>query len=467
MFLKWGYMAILITAPLGTGKTLKTIELIFEYLNQGREVYTNIIGLKITGVRNIESTPNDPFDWRDLPPESVLVYDEAHEHPAFAERDLLKNLKNEYYEDRLKEILKMPDISDTKRKSLYAEVEKEYSKFIKDRKEQILDIGLTMSMHRHFGQEVVLITQNPTKLNKDTLSNVTIHYVMRRKFGFEAANIWTFGEAMTTWGKSVADSALVKTYWKFPKHLYKFYVSSEKHNVKKYFPKKYFAYACIPLLIFGLGYSKARETGFMGLVPKAEQAQQIEQVPTDLPQAQIVTYTPEQQKQIDTKRAEFMGLTYEQYMDLQNPQAQDAKNLAVNQNSMDQIVNTYKADNPFDYSYLTPPPVTAHRVFSGCMNGVAYDTQGAILHDAPKDLCKRLLAGDRPFNPYKQPENVDSYQYASNEARGDENYKKAYLENIARLDAERHVKAQDAAVKTEQIPLGTPVPRDISGANSL
>lgn len=413
MFLKWGNMAILITAPLGTGKTLKTIELIFEYLNQGREVYTNIIGLKITGVRNIESTPNDPFDWRDLPPESVLVYDEAHEHPAFSERDLLKNLKNEYYEDRLKAIQKMPNLSDTKRKSLYAEVEKEYSKFIKDRKEQILDIGLTMSMHRHFGQEIVLITQNPTKLNKDTLSNVTIHYVMRRKFGFEAANIWTFGEAMTTWGKSVADSALVKTYWKFPKHLYKFYVSSEKHNVKKYFPKKYFAYACIPLLIFGLGYSKARETGFMGLVPKAEQAQQIEKVPTDLPQAQIATYTPEQKKEIDTKRAEFMGLTYEQYMDLQNPQAQDAKNLAVNQNSMDQIVNTYKADDPFDYSYMEAPPVTAHRVFSGCMNGVAYDTQGTILHDAPKDLCKRVMKGDRPFNPYKQSEQAVNYEYAS------------------------------------------------------
>ena len=442
-------MAILITAPLGTGKTLKTIELIFEYLNQGREVYTNIIGLKITGVRNIESTPNDPFDWRDLPPESVLVYDEAHEHPAFSERDLLKNLKNEYYEDRLKAILKMPDLSDTKRKSLYAEVEKEYSKFIKDRKEQILDIGLTMSMHRHFGQEIVLITQNPTKLNKDTLSNVTIHYVMRRKFGFEAANIWTFGEAMTTWGKSVADSALVKTYWKFPKHLYKFYVSSEKHNVKKYFPKKYFAYACIPLLIFGLGYSKARETGFMGLVPKAEQAQQIEKVPTDLPQAEIVTYTPEQQKEIDTKRAEFMGLTYDQYMDLQNPQAQDAKNLALNQNAIEQIVNTYNANNPFDYSYMQAPPVTAYQVFSGCMNGVAYDTQGTILHDAPKDLCKRVMKGDRPFNPYKQPEQAVNYEYASAK------------ENI---EIPNNPNPQEII---EPIPLDQKVPRVITGAHSL
>ena len=439
-------MAILITAPLGTGKTLKTIELIFEYLNQGREVYTNIIGLKITGVRNIESTPNDPFDWRDLPPESVLVYDEAHEHPAFSERDLLKNLKNEYYEDRLKAIQKMPDLSDTKRKSLYADCEKEYSKFIKDRKEQILDIGLTMSMHRHFGQEVVLITQNPTKLNKDTLSNVTIHYVMRRKFGFEAANIWTFGEAMTTWGKSVADSALVKTYWKFPKHLYKFYVSSEKHNVKKYFPKKYFAYACIPLLIFGLGFSKARETGFMGLVPKAEQ-----KASDNLAEAEIVqlSATDPTKVALDKKNAELMGLTYDQYIDLQNPQVQDQKNLAVNQNSIDQIASTYKADDPFDYSYLTPPPVTAHRVFSGCMNGVAYDTQGTILHDAPKDLCKRVMAGDRPFNPYKQPDHVVSYEFASAK------------ENI---EIPNNPNPQEIV---EPIPLDQKVSRVITGANSL
>ncbi|WP_228256512.1 hypothetical protein [Acinetobacter johnsonii] len=136
-------------------------------------------------------------------------------------------------------------------------------------------------------------------------------------------------------------------------------------------------------------------------------------MPTDLPQAQIVTYTPEQQKQIDTKRAEFMGLTYDQYMDLQNPQAQDEKNLALNQNSIDQIVNTYNANNPFDYSYMQAPPVTAYQVFSGCMNGVAYDTQGTILHDAPKDLCKRVMKGDRPFNPYKQPEQAVNYEFAS------------------------------------------------------
>ena len=49
----------------------------------------------------------------------------------------------------------------------------------------------------------------------------------------------------------------------------------------------------------------------------------------------------------------------------------------------------------------------------------------------------------------------------------DELYKKAYQENIARLDAERYAKSQDAQVKSEQIPLGTKPPSNITGAHSL
>lgn len=392
-------MAILITAPLGTGKTLYTIKLIFEYLNQGRPVYSNIVGLKIPGVINVESTSQSPFDWRDLPNDAVLVYDEAHEHPAYSERDLLKNLTIEEYEKRLKEAENL-DLPDTKKKSLISTIEREYSKALKRKKEQILDIGLSMSMHRHFGQEILLITQNPTKLNKDVLGNVTIHYVMRRKFGFEAANIWTFGEAMTTWGKSVADSALEKKYWRFPKHLYKFYVSSEKHNMKKYFPKKYYAFACIPLLIFYLAYSKASDTGFFGLIPKHQQDSELSY--------NVVKPVEGKTKQElhDEIQAQKMGLTLDQYKDLKNPQANNDQNLELTQNSLNQITASYKASDPFDYSYMQSPPVTAYQVFSGCFNGVAYDTQGTILHDAPKDLCQRVMAGDRPFNPYRNSNNA-------------------------------------------------------------
>lgn len=404
-------MAILITAPVGTGKTLKCIELCFEYLNQGREVYTNIVGIKVSGVRVIESNIHNPFDWRDLPPESVLIFDEAHEHPAFSERDLLRNYKIEYWENELKRISSLTDITDTKRKALYAETEKMYSRILKDEKEKIIDIGLSMSMHRHFAQEIVLITQNPTKLNKDVLGNVTIHHVMRRKFGFEAANIWTFGEAMTTWGKSVADSALVKTYWRFPKHLFKFYVSAEAHNVKKYFPKKYYAYACIPLLIFYLGYAKARETGFMGLIPKADQVEEVKQNPIDSKemgyQAQVVELDPKQRDALDKLEAESLGMTLQQYQDLKNPEKRNNQ-IAISQKQ-------YDISNPFDYSYMQPAPVTTNRVFSGCLNNIAYDQQGSVIHDAPKDLCTRLIKhGDRPFNPYKQVNNYEPTMVTQN-----------------------------------------------------
>lgn len=403
-------MAILITAPIGTGKTLYTIELIFEYLNQGRPVYSNIVGLKVTGVINVDSTSQKPFDWRDLPNDAVLFFDEAHEHPAYSERDLLKNLTIESYEQDLKNV-DLLDVSDTKKKSITAQIEKDHAKALRRKKEEILDIGLSMSMHRHFGIEIILISQNPTKLNKDVLSNVTIHHVMRRKFGFDAANIWTFGEAMTTWGKSVADSALVKKYWRFPKHLYKYYVSSEKHNVKKYFPKKYYAFACVPLLIFYLGYAKARESGFMGLVPKPDQVEEVKQIPSDSKEmgydAQVVEVDQKQRDALDKLEAESLGMTFEQYQDLKNPEKRNMQ-LAVNQKQ-------YDISNPFDYSYMQPAPVTTNRVFSGCLNNIAYDQQGSVIHDAPKDLCTRLIKhGDRPFNPYKQVNNYEPTMVTQN-----------------------------------------------------
>lgn len=403
-------MAILISAPIRTGKTLKCIQIIFEYLNEGRPVYTNIVGIKIPGVFHINSSLHNPFDWRDLPNDAVLVYDEAHEHPAFSEKDLLKNLAIPEFEEQIAQVEKA-EMTETMRKNKLSQLQTAYAKALRKRKEEILDIGFTMSMHGHFGIEIVLITQKPTKLNSDVLGNVTLHYVMRRKYGRDEAVIWTFGEAQTTWGKSIAESALDKQFWRYPKHLYKFYVSSEKHNVKKYFPKKYLLIACIPVVLFGYSFMTASKTGFFGILGDgSNQAEAAE-----IQQAEIVQLSANDPTKIalDKKNAELMGLTYEQYLDLQNPQVQDQKNLALNQNSIDQIANQYKPNNPFDYSYMTPAPVTAHRVFSGCMNGVAYDTQGTILHDAPKDLCKRVMAGDRPFNPYKQPEQVIAYDYAT------------------------------------------------------
>ena len=43
-------MSILISAPIRTGKTLYVMKCIFDELNKGRMVYTNIVGIKVDGV---------------------------------------------------------------------------------------------------------------------------------------------------------------------------------------------------------------------------------------------------------------------------------------------------------------------------------------------------------------------------------------------------------------------------------
>ena len=411
-------MQTLISAPPRTGKSLYCMSLIDQLSRKhpNRRIYTNIIGMNYPGVLTINSTPEKPFDWRDLPDGSIVFFDEAHEHPAFSAQDLLGTARTD------------------------AE---------KKRKAEILDIGDSLTLHGHFGFDIYLITQNPKLLREQVRAACSVHYVMRRLWGLDVAMIYEFAEVQTYFANATRKQALSVKRFRYPKNLYKYYVSSNVHNIQKRVPLLYMLFFAIPVLIFAMGYSKASDTGFFGLFEKDKQAQQIEKVPTDLPQAEIVTYTPEQQKEIDTKRAEFMGLTYEQYMDLQNPQAQDEKNLALNQNSIDQIVNTYNANNPFDYSYMEAPPVTAYQVFSGCMNGVAYDTQGTILHDAPKDLCKRVMKGDRPFNPYKQPEQVVNYEYAS----AKENPQISNNPNPKEI--------------IEPIPLDQKVSRVITGAHSL
>ena len=410
-------MQTLISAPPRTGKSLYCMSLIDQLSRKhpNRRIYTNIIGMNYPGVLTINSTPENPFDWRDLPDGSIVFFDEAHEHPAFSAQDLLGTARTD------------------------AE---------KKRKAEILDIGDSLTLHGHFGFDIYLITQNPKLLREQVRAACSVHYVMRRLWGLDVAMIYEFAEVQTYFANATRKQALSVKRFRYPKNLYKYYVSSNVHNIQKRVPLLYMSFFAIPVLIFAMGYSKASDTGFFGLFEKDKQAQQTEKVPTDLPQAQIATYTPEQQKEIDTKRAEFMGLTYDQYMDLQNPQVQDEKNLALNQNAIDQIVNTYNANNPFDYSYMQAPPVTAYQVFSGCMNGVPYDTQGTILHDAPKDLCKRVMKGDRPFNPYKQPEQAVNY-----DASAKENIEIPNNPNPKEI--------------IEPIPLDQKVSRVITGAHSL
>lgn len=204
-------MLTLISATPGSGKTLKAIVVIFEFLNDGRNVWTNIDGINISGVRKFDDDLENPFDWRKLDHGSVVIYDEAQKHPAFAKRDMLK-------------------------------------KYPKDRAEDIANIAWELDYHRHTGYDIVLITQSPKLLNQHTLDFVGEHLHLRRIFGVKQATIFHFPEhKLNPNTKSVRDEAINKETFKFPKHLFKFYKSASQHTDKFKIPLKYIV---ILLVIF-------------------------------------------------------------------------------------------------------------------------------------------------------------------------------------------------------------------------
>ena len=146
-------MLTLISATPGSGKTLKSVEIIYELLNKGYVVYANILGLKVPGVIDISSQE----DWRDLDnfrrqkpgmekTPIAVFYDEAHEHAAFAEKDLLKN----YQIDRTDfdfeiDYINIDDsLSITQKKQKIDEVNKRYKTLLDKKKEEIREIGYAL-----------------------------------------------------------------------------------------------------------------------------------------------------------------------------------------------------------------------------------------------------------------------------------------------------------------------------------
>lgn len=387
-------MSILISAPIRTGKTLYTIKLIFEYLNKGRQVYTNIVGINIDGVISVSSSIDDPFDWRDLPNGSVLVWDEAHEHPAFSEQDLLKNYKIDEtpFDELLERLNSHPTITAVQAKANTQRIEKLKKEALEKKKEEIRDIGRSLLLHGHFGIEIIFITQRVTKLNADVFGSVTTHFVMRRKFGMDAAIIWEFGEAMTSWSRSTAATALNKTLWRYPKHLYKFYVSSENHQVRKSFPLKYAAFALVPLAIFGLATKNSMDTGFFGFWGKKEQQQAA---PTQ-------TIQPETGDMVICNQANAHLPQCKDLLDRVKPQTlEQADGIKT------QITNVvyYNPNDP--YATVTSPVQQLNNVdfprVSGCIKyGGKYhaiDQQGNLMPQVNQQVCKRWIEdSERPFN---------------------------------------------------------------------
>lgn len=274
----------LVTAPPGTGKTLLLIKMIFEYLKQGRRVYANIDQLKIEEVLPI---PHNA-DWRDLPDGSVVIYDEAQEHAAFSNDDLIQFA--EYIETD-----QLDQETATAYKIRLSQEKKQYDKQYKKHCESIKDIARGFQVHRHFGFDIILATQDQSLLNNLAKKCVGEHYHLTRPFGLRG-NMLFFWRRLVTNPDSRAEKATSewKKHINFNKSYFSLYRSANVHTHKASVPLKYILVGLIILALCILPFYLISNNKSLQLMQGQGKIADIQKTSNDITINQPLPTTPEE-----------------------------------------------------------------------------------------------------------------------------------------------------------------------------
>lgn len=428
-------MQYIIDAPPRTGKSQYMIYLIDKFTKKypNRHIVTNIIGINYPGVISVNGTLHNPVDWRDFPNGTIFIYDEAHEHPAFSKDDLMKDLIvdtreldgiiskisnaifdeqvlyyidqyfkfNEYDQDQIAEI-KAIILKDKKlpldfKKLIFEDINKRKKLMLVKKKEQILDIGRSLTLHGHFGFDIYLITQDIARLNPATIAASSKHLKLRRLFGWPMMFIYEYSEVQKYFTGTTRNNAISIRLFFYKPYLYKYYISSEDHNVPKSYPTMIILMLVAICGLFYWGFSKLKGANSFGLFSdKSEVTAQSDTSNKEPPAPKPVN---------DTKPSV-------------DPDCEDLNNnhlekcIAYNKHKIDELNKSVREANSYYVNYDPTKPydtqisanyeATSKPVFSGCVkfNGkyYAYTQQGTKL-EAPASVCKRLIDdGDRPFN---------------------------------------------------------------------
>lgn len=436
-------MQYIIDAPPRTGKSQYMIYLIDKFSKKypNRHIVTNIIGINYPGVISVNGTLHNPVDWRDFPNGTIFIYDEAHEHPAFSKDDLMKDLIvdtreldgiiskisnaifdqqvlfyidqyfkfNEYDQEQITEI-KAVILKDKKlpldfKKLIFEDINKRKKLMLIKKKEQILDIGRSLTLHGHFGFDIYLITQDIARLNPATIAASSKHLKLRRLFGWPMMFIYEYSEVQKYFTGTTRNNAISIKLFFYKPYLYKYYISSEDHNVPKSYPTMIILMLVAICGLFYWGFSKLKGANSFGLFSEVEA--KAEDQPVDKENNQTASKQPQSATNTSDPDCE----------DLNNNHLE--KCIAYNKNKIDELNKSVREANsyyvnydptkPYDTQISTNYEATAKPVFSGCVkyNGkyYAYTQQGTKLN-VDSSVCKRLIDdGDRPFNYFANNQN--------------------------------------------------------------
>ena len=409
---------IVISAPPRTGKTLKAVEIIdtLSKKEPHRRIFTNIVGMNYPGVILIQSTAEKPFDWRDLPNGAILIYDEAHEHPAFSNENLLKTFSLDDSELILK-IAKLnldDNLKVKEREEQIRQLRKKHQQAEDKAKEDILDIGRSLTLHGHFGIDIYLITQKPNLLNTYVRAATSEHLVLRRLFKLPMATIYSYAEVQEHFGAVTRKNALSYKFWWYPKQLYKFYISAEEHNAKAALPFWIYGLSFLLIGIFGMAILKTtnspiyqRWVGQKEQQAKAQPDQQNTQQPTTNEKTVSDNQNPNSSIQND------LSDLCRQAANLDKPECIKwfddlSKNRSsVNSNGLVTQTVSYNSNKPYEFEYQPQVQPTDFPRMSGVMklsSGklIAVDQQGNYMQNISQEDCRKWLSGYRPFNYFAQ-----------------------------------------------------------------
>jgi zona occludens toxin len=412
-------MIYLITATPGSGKTLWAVKEIFARVNEAEpwNIFSNIDGLKLDTAQPLKDSFND------YPPRSLVVIDEAQKITHFSKKYRHPN-KNE----------------------MHPEVE-------------------FLQTHRHAEfLDIIYITQAPRLLNPDVLDMVGTHIHLHRPMGMKMATwwLWKYHQLNPNTKSTKADAEDSGTFT-YPKHLFDMYKSSnggtDSHGKIK-IPMKIINAIWMLLLILGVtGWLYVKNGGLESTGVTEKEATEQETIKDKIPEQTAKDLPPMTDLNQDCRKG----------VNVERPECVEWFNNYSNATATTSAQATkvsYNANDPYSFHPESFIEVKDYPRLTGCARDLqgryrGIDQQGNIMPQISQSDCKRWLNGERLFDYTRDPNKVTSNAPVLTQTDNKESRKPDIQE------VEKQVPKVDAEVKAEQIPLGTPVPREITGANSI
>lgn len=373
-----------------------------------RTIYTNISGLKLDNIRPLPPE----CDWTRCPDGSYIVIDEIQNIPIFS--------------------------SETK---------------------TVDEIVKKLTVHRHRGFDIIGITQFPNLVHKNFIALVGHHRHLVNSFGLKSSTVyhWSTAKPDPNAFKNKA-TAEVKSTFRFPASLYKYYRSATAHTHKLRLPWRF-----LMIMVFALFCCLSLFTCTM-----SDDKNLIRQIATGKPaddKSNSNTKTgstqssgsASAQSSSDTanNKNETAG-TLPASSAVPNDSADSSASSAQSSgddhtasNGSSSTANVYDPNDPFKFKPDTSPTVVNHRVFAGCIcvqkKCYATDQQGTLLDGIPQKTCRELLdkSYNRPFDYFRQ-----TASFSRQDANVQENREQTYSVQQQQSSVATEP-AQNAQVKTE------------------